>query len=106
MPGQWRQFWRAKPERWQSNWQRKNSNHGKCNRGARHVARPPLASAARRAGYIYIRISPFLENFAVREEPRGCTSAGLHSRRVEDNTPYLLGSGYADLELTRPASTK
>ena len=30
----------------------------------------------------------------------------LHSRRVEDNTPYLLGSGYADLELTRPASTK
>ena len=25
------------------------------------------------------------------------TSAGLHSRRVEDNTPYLLSSGYAEL---------
>src|SRR5439155_19516925 len=31
-----------------------------------------------------------------------CTSADLHSRRVEDNTPYLLGSGYADLGTDAP----
>src|SRR5436305_516260 len=38
-----------------------------------------------------MRISAFLEDFAARKHARGCTSAGLHSRRVEDNTPYLLG---------------
>src|SRR5439155_19562227 len=49
-----------------------------------------------------MRISPFLEDFAFGSSRRGCTSAGLHARRVEDNTPYLLGSGYADLGQTRP----
>ena len=57
-----------------------------------------FASTARRAGYIYMRISPLLEDFEVREQARGCTSAGLHSRRVEDNIPYILCSGYADLD--------
>jgi len=49
-----------------------------------------------------MRISAFLEDFAVREHARGCTSAGLHSRRVEDNTPGLLGSGSADLGTDAP----
>src|SRR5438045_3962410 len=46
----------------------------------------------------------FRDDFAARKHARGCTSAGLHSRRVADNIPYLLGSGYADLGQMRPTS--
>src|SRR5947207_1705027 len=34
------------------------------------------------------------------------TSAGLLSRRVEDNTPYRFGSDYADLRTDTPASER
>jgi len=55
-----------------------------------------------------MRISSFLEDFAIQKQgvPRPqravCTTAGLHSRRVEDNAPYLLGSRYADLGTDAP----